>query len=155
VEGFFKLLDELQVNKEDPGKVEWSRLLLDTVQSTEGAQKLSYPYWELLVELAVSHWCWLEGSTYNPQTIISLKEAEEWDKLEYWIGIVWMLWPPEKGQTTEGGLGHITLSLFHQQSGAIQKLEQWMEQWAGANWMQIPGSFQKICKQLHNEAGQL
>jgi len=149
-EGFFKLLDCLQVNEKDTNMCKWTSLLLDAVQSTEGIQHLSHPHWELLVELILSYSFWLQERTYSPQTAMSLKEAEEWDKLECWMGVVWILWPPEKGQTTEEDLGDVTLSLFHQQPGAIQRLEQWMEQWGP-----IPESFQRICKQAHDEAAQL
>ena len=153
VEGFFNFLDDLQVNIDVVDKKGWAELLLDIVQSNEGIQYLSYPYWELLVEPTVSYWFSPERSTYSPKTVMSLKEAEEWNKLECWIGVVWMLWPLERGKTTEEDLGHITLSLFHQQPSAIQKLEQWMEQLAD-NWGQIPESFQRICKQAHGKAAQ-
>jgi len=158
MEGFVGLLNDLQVCVEDAGgNGELTNLLLDTIQSSEGVQHLSTSYWELLVELVV-FWSWaLEGNTYtftyHSSTMASLEEAEEWDKLECWMGVVWILWPPEEGKTTEEELGHTTLSLFHQQPGTIQKLEQWMEQWADG-WRQIPESFQQICKQAHNEAAQ-
>ena len=154
IEGFVGLLNDLQVHCKDiDDKVKWARLLLETIQSPEGIQHLSHLYWELLVEIVVSKPLWLKNSTYNPQTMISLKETEEWDKLVCWMGVVWILWPPEKGETREEDLGHITLSLFHQQPGAIQKLEQWMEQLGGC-WGQIPKSFQQICKQAHDEVAQ-
>ena len=154
VKGFTELLNDLQVHIEDVNdRVGWVRLLLDTVQSSEGIQNLSPPYWELLVMLAVSHSWALEDNTYSPHPMISLKEAEEWDKLECWIGVVWMSWPPEWGETTKEDLGPVTLSLFHQQPGAVQKLEKWMEQWADGQ-RQIPESFQQIYKQAHDEAAQ-
>ena len=152
VEVFFKLVDDLQAHVEESDKIEWTSLLLDIIQSTEGIQHLSLPHWELLVVIIVSYGQWLEGSTYSPQTMISLKEAEEWDKLECWIGVVWMLWPRE-GETAERDLRNTTLALFHQRPGAVQKLEQWMEQWAD-EWRRIPESFQQICKQAHDGAAQ-
>ena len=154
VEGFFKLLDDLQINVEgiDDG-YEWGRLLMDIIQSSEGVQHLPYPYWELLVELTVSEPQMLAGSTCSPETMTSLEVAGEWDKLECWMGVVWMLWSPEEGGEAEEDLGCITLSLFHKQQGAIQKLEQWMEQWADG-WRQIPESFQQICKKAHDRAAQ-
>ena len=155
VEGFVGLLNDLQICVEDiVGKEDkWTRLLLDTIQSSEGIQHISHPYWKLLVELMVSNSWWLERSIYNPQTMVSLKEAEEWDKLECWMGVVWMFWPPEKGETTEVDLEQMALSLFHHQPGAVQKLEQWMGQWTHG-WKKIPKSFQQICKQAHDEAAQ-
>ena len=75
-------------------KFEWVILLLDTLQSSEGAQQLSHWYWELLVELAISVPQWLQYEpqvTYTPQIAIPLTEVQEWDRLECWIGTVWMI----------------------------------------------------------------
>jgi len=154
VKGFVGLLDDLQVCVEDLyHRDKWIRLLLDTVQSPEGIQYLSLPYRELLVELVSSSPWTLEDSTYSPHTMTSLKEAEEWNKLECWMGIVWMAWPPEEGETTEEDLRHITLLLFHQLSGTIQTLERWIEKW-NYGYGQIPESFQRICKQAHDGSAQ-
>jgi hypothetical protein len=75
--------------------------------------------------------------------MISLEAAGEWDKLECWMAFVWIVWPPEKGKTTE----KITLSLFHQQPGVIHKLNQWMEGWSKRWSTEIPKSFQQVCNQ--------
>jgi hypothetical protein len=105
-------------------------LLLEIVQTSEGAQHLSHYYWELLVELEISLSVWPgEEIAYNPQTITFLTEAQEWSKLEYWMGIVWMVWPPGSGGITEEDLDHSMLLLCRQRLGAVQKLEQWMERW--------------------------
>jgi len=42
--------------------------------------------------------------------------------LEHWMGIVWMLWPPETGITTEADLRRVSLSLFRQRPGSVWKL---------------------------------
>ena len=150
------MLDNLQVQVEDVYHWDGSvRFLLDIIQSPEGMQHLSLPYWGLLVELVISQSGFLDRCTYSPHTTLSLKEAGEWDKLGYWIGIVWMLWPPDGGETTEEDLKQITLLLSHQQPGAIQKLEQWMKQWE-STWEEIPipRSFQQIFEQVHNETAQ-
>jgi len=151
VEGFVGLLNHLCIGIEDiDHKGDWVKLLLDTAQSPKGAQHLPHPYWEPLVELVVSYpWLLEGGSSYNPQTIVSLESGKEWDKLECWVGIVWMVWPPGCGKTTEEDLQHITLLLVHQQPSAIQKLGQWMERWSKRSSKGIPEAFQQICKQVH------
>jgi len=132
VEGFIRLLNELQVCAKDLyDEFHWTRLLLDTIQSPKKTQHLSLSYWELLVELAIHQTFWLGAQNYNPQIMISLQDAREWDKLKCWISAVWMLWPPEGGKTTGEDLEHAMVSLFHQQPGALQKLEEQMEQWSG------------------------
>ena len=131
----------------------WATLLLDAIQSSEAIQHLSLSSWELLAEFAVYLSHELGAHTYSPQFMISLWDAREWDKLNFWVSIVWMVWPPEGGKTTEEDLEHVMLSLLHQQSGALQKLEEQMEQWRGSRHQhEIPGSFKKICKQVHNKA---
>jgi len=154
VEGFVELLNNLHVCvKEMDNQANWATLLMGTIQSSKKIQNLSYPHWEFLVEFAISQPWWLEGITYVPDPMVSLENAEEWDKLRCWMGVVWMVWPPENGKTKREDLEHITLSLFHQQPSAVQKLEQWMERWRGGG-REIPQSFQQICEQEYVRAAQ-
>ena len=149
-----ELLNHLHVTVGDidlPGK--WVRFLTNILQTSEGIQLLSHWYWELLLELAISYpWLLQEVTTYNPQTMVFLTDAQEWSKLECWIGTVWMSWPPEAGRITEADLSRSTLLLFQQRPGAFQKLEQWMERCSQINDENIPESFQRICKQAREAA---
>ena len=154
VERFAEFLDHLHVAVEDmDDRRDWAKLLLDTIKSFEGTRLLSRWYWELLVELAILRAMWLRyTTTYNPQITTSLIEAQEWNKLECWIGTVWILWPPEADGITEEDLGCSTLLLFRQRPGAFQKLERWMERCSQINDEIIPESFQRICKQAREAA---
>ena len=156
MERFVGLLNHLRVAAEDiENKYDWAKLLLDIIKSFEGTQLLSRWYWELLPELAISQSGWLRyETTYNPQITTSLIEAQEWNKLECWMGTVWISWPPEADGITEEDLSSSMLLLFQQRPGAFQKLEQWMERWSQENRSEIPRSFQRICKQAW-EAAQL
>ena len=151
VERFVGLLNFLHVTVKDINhEFRWPRLLLDTIQTSEGTRRLSHSYWELLVELAISLPPYLRDElAYSSQIMRLLTEAQECNKLECWIGIVWMLWPLGAGGMTEGDLGHSVLHLFRQQPGAVQKLEQWMERWSQSDSGDIPESFKRICKQAH------
>ena len=131
VEGFIRLLNDLQVCTKDlDNEFGWARLLLDIIKTSKGIQHLPYSYWELLAELAAYLSDELGADIYSPQIIMSLQNAKEWDKLRCWVSAVWLVWPPKGGQTTEGDLKHVMLSLSHQQPGVIQKLEEQMEQWS-------------------------
>jgi len=156
IEGFIRLLNDLQVCIQDMSYMpSWIGLLMDTIQSSEKIQHLSLSYWELLVE-AITLWpSWQGVQTYNPQIMISLLDAKEWDRLKCWISVVWMAWPPEDGETTREDFEYAMLSLFHQQPGALQKLEEQMEQWS-KRWLfhEIPKSFEQICKQAHDKVAQ-
>ena len=52
----------------------------------------------------------------------SLEEEEEWDKSEYWGSSFWLR-QNEGIRTTSEDLERVTLSLFRQRPGAVQKLE--------------------------------
>jgi len=105
------------------------------------------------VEFTTLRPSWLRRDiTYNPEITTFLTEAQEWNKLACWMGTVWMMWPPEAGGITEEDLGRSILLLFHQRSGAAQKLEQWVDRWSQGCREDIPESFQRICKQAHEAA---
>jgi len=145
VEGFVQLLNNLCVSVQDmDNRFQWAKLLMNTLQSPEGIQCLSCQHWELLVELAAPLSLSLRSSySYDPQIIVSLKEAQVWDKLECWMGVVWIIWPPGTGETTEEDLEEVMELLFHWRPGALQRLNWWMEQCNEES----PESFQQICRQ--------
>ena len=158
MERFVGLLNHLRVAAEDiDHEYDWARLLLSTIKSFEGTRLLSQWYWESLVELVISRKMWLRYEiTYNPQIMVFLTEAQEWNKLECWMGTVWMSWPPEADGITEEDLSSSMLLLFRQRPGAFQKLERWMERWSQMRNESniVRESFQRICKQAQ-EATQL
>ena len=154
VEKWIELLNQLHVTFEEmPKTTVWSSLLLDVIRSPVGIQRLPDRYWELLVELVVSaSRRWGFGVPDMLKIARSLIEAEEWDKLERWIGIVWM--SPKSEEITKEGmssvsegiteedLGHSTLLLFRHRPGAAQRLEQLIERWSREWEEDIPGWIQ-------------
>ena len=145
-----ELLNHLQVGEifEDSA---WISLLMDLIRSSEGTQRLSYQYWEGLAKITFSESycpeCEVLGDTDAPKIAMSLIEAEEWDKLERWIEIAWML--SKLPSITEEDLENSTLLLFRHRSGAAQRLEQWMERWSREWKKDIPESFQRILTRAH------
>ena len=109
-ERFVELLNCLHIGIEDldhaGGCEVWSRMLLEIVQSTEEAQYLDIHSWELLAEIAPQ--AHSGKAMYNPDVTTSLVDGKEWDKLECWMVVVWMNWPPEPGKgigRCSGGAG--------------------------------------------------
>ena len=152
VEGLIELLDHLHVTAEEMDwDNKWKSLLLDVIWSSEGTQRLSHWYWELLVELAI----W-ESRLPGFKDIDALKiaksliDTQEWDKLECWIRIVWLS-SSSLGvvRVTEENLESSMLSLFCQRPGAAQELQKWMEEWSQRRGRDIPESFQRILTQAH------
>ena len=144
---FVNLLNNLQIGIEDIDlKSAWASILLETVQHTKGVQHLAIQSWELLVELA-TEWTRIsedEDPEYVSRVTDSLLRAQEWDKLECWVGAVWMTWPPEAEDAIED-LTRTMESLFRRRPSAVQKLTQLMEQW-GKEWHEeVPKPFQEIC----------
>jgi len=154
VERFTGLLDNLRVTEKDmDNQSEWGQLLLGTLQTSEDALCLSHWYWRLLVELAIPLWLWLRGEiAYNPQIITFLAEAQEWKKLECWVGIVWMVWPPGADGIAAEDLDRLMPLLFRQRPGAFRKLEKWMERWSQEAGEGTPELFQRTCKQAYETA---
>jgi hypothetical protein len=146
-EGFIELLNRLHIGVEDIDCPPiWVPIFLDAIQSPEGTRSLSIQSWRLLADLTVSHSGWSGGSVYGPQVMTSLLEAQEWEKLECWMGVVWMAWPPQTDATT-GDLERVMVSLFRQRPDAVQKLTQRMEQWSKLRHRKVPKAFKRICEQ--------
>ena len=154
VERFIGLLNHLDVTAEDMDNwYKWGELLLETIQTSEGAQHLSHWCWELLVEVAISFPQLLRDEfVYSPQITTFLVEAQEWGKLKCWMATVWMIWPPGACGITEEDLDHPMMLLFREQPDAAQKLERWMERWSKTNDEGIPNSFQQICRHAQEAA---
>ena len=147
---FVELLNCLDIDFKDQGRMgrrdAWAAILLEIIQSPDGAQHLAIQFWEFLVEIIVAG----HGSraAYNPGVALTyLVDGNEWDKLECWLGIVWMLWPPESGNVPKV-LEDTMKSLFQQQPDAVQRLTQRMEQWEEKAWGRMPETFQQTCDKL-------
>ena len=125
VEEFAALLDRLGVGVDDMGSEnDWVLLLLYVVRSPQGRRSLSYPYWELMMELAIDKpWFRNDPIDYDLEVMLSLEEEGEWDKMECWGGFVWLIRCPKTDTITED-LERLTVSLFRQRPGAVKKLEQ-------------------------------
>ena len=151
VENLVGFLNRLSVGIDNMGSgPSWKDLLLEIIKSREGRDRLSYSYWELLVEFSLRHHGKPRDLTsYDPQIIISLQDTQEWDRLACWVCFVWMEW----SLRLDGMLGDLergTTLLFRQLPGSIRKLEEWM----GRSGGDIPMAFQQICKQGRLEAEQ-
>lgn len=144
-----ELLNRLRIGVEDMDwPNEWTSILLKAIQSSEGVPRLAVHSWELLAELTTEYSRTLEDrTTYSPLVTASLLDAKEWDKLECWIGVLWMAWPSETNDMT-GDLRHAADTLFGQRPGAVQKLSRWMERWSEDTGKAIPTSFQRLREEM-------
>ena len=147
-EKFVGLLNYLRVGVEDVNVLsQWASLLLEIIQTPEGAQHLAIQSWEVLVELAISGaGIWgSEDFIYDPQVTDILLGAQEWDKLECWVGVIWVLWPPET-DNTQGDLVRAMVSLLRRRPGAAQKVAGWMIRFSGESRGDVPTSFLQVLR---------
>ena len=157
VERLIGLLDGLDICIQDMSRYyQLGQLLLDIIQSPEGIQHVSHQYWELLVEFVVSTPHVVTGE-FNPHLMTSLEDTEEWDKLECWMGFIWIMWSlgaeMDEDLETDEKLEHVTLSLFQQRPGAVQKLEQWVGR-LYYHFRQQSKSFQQMFDEVYPNAAQ-
>jgi len=148
MEEFIRLFDTLGIGLSDlPIQRDQGMLLLPLLQvvhSPEGRRSLSYQYWELIPELALSwadvrngtidggYLCYLRFPTqprpptrinYGAEVMVSLEEEQEWDRLECWMGFVWFVLRPKIDSIPEH-IERVMLSLLRQRPGVAEKLEQ-------------------------------
>ena len=151
VKNLVGLLNRLGVGIDDvDSRSSWTELLLEIIKSREGRDHLLYSYWELLVELSLPYYGDRQDLTsYDPRIMISLQDAQEWDRLACWNCFVWMEWTLHPDEVL-GDLGRGTALLFHQRPDSVRRLEEWMER----SGRDIPMVFRQICEQGHLEAEQ-
>ena len=157
VEKLIEYLNHLHVTVKEMGsKYSWLSLLRDVIRSSKEPQRLSDRYWEFLVAFGASEQLPVFENTDALKITKSLIDAEEWGKLECWIGILWMrcgirvvFFPGEDPE-----LEHPTLLLLRQRPGAAKKLKQWMKRWSRRPGVNIPESFQRILTRAHELAQQ-
>ena len=157
VERLIGLLDGLNICIQDMSRYyQLGQLLLDIIQSPEGIQHVSHQYWELLVEIVVSAPDAVTGE-FNPHLMTFLEDTEEWDKLECWMGFVWIMWSlgaeMDEDLETDEKLEHVTLSLFQQRPGAVEKLEKWVGR-LPYHERQQSKSFQQMFDEVYPNAAQ-
>ena len=118
----------------------WCAILMEIIWSTE-AQHLAIHSWKFLAELVIQ--AYLRRTTYHSDVTTSLMDAQEWDKLECWVGIVWMACSLELvGKELEDAME----ALEKERPGALRKrMERWSEERGG---LPLLKPFQQTCDKL-------
>ena len=85
-----RLLNRLKVNVDDMvDKQKWRRLLISTIRSTTGQESLSSHHWHSLDKL-ISELGLYEDFVFRDVEVMEfLEEAEDWERLEVWMSILW------------------------------------------------------------------
>ena len=59
------------------------------------------------------------------EVVRSFEESGDWENLEVWIGLVWILEPPQDRINVEEA-GQVTQMLFRNRPSALQAVHEWM-----------------------------
>ena len=125
LEEFSMLLDHLNIRLDDLiSPAARLKFFIHVIQSPEGRRTLHQRYLEMMVEIAITG-AELEDRIDGLPVMTLLEGEEEWDILEYWVGLVWVVHRPRTNRISQD-LGRVTLSLFRQRPSAVQKLERWL-----------------------------
>jgi len=116
-----RLLNHLGVGTDDMGSRRdcWGRLLVDVIRSPMGREGLSSHYWCLLWKL-VSGAQALTLRDEDMGVMGSLEDAEDWEKLEMWMLIVWSVGYYLLDTHTED-VERATLKLFLRRPSALPR----------------------------------
>lgn len=120
-----RLLNRLEVNVDDVvDHRRWVRLLVGVIRSPMGLESLSSHYWRLLDKLVLAGVVGVDFVPRDAEVMGSLEEAEDWEKLEVWMVIVW---ESAEWFRLTGGVKPATLKLFSQRPSALPRFERIFE----------------------------
>jgi hypothetical protein len=123
------LLNRLNIGIEDVVEKEvWGTPLAAMICLPTGLESLSTHYWCLLDKLAVGTDFLRSPGLRSVEVMRSLKEAEDWEKLEIWMVVVWQSLSSSTPTPMMEDIERVTLKLFSRRPSAPQKFETLYEQ---------------------------
>jgi hypothetical protein len=144
------LLNCLDIGFDDmEEKDKWVELLVGVICLPAGLESLSPHYWCLLDKLALSTDFFSIPGLQIVEVMRSLKEAEDWGKLEVWMTVVWQSLPKSTPVPTMEDVKQVTLNLLLQQPSALQRFKD-LCQW-GSLYRLHKAKLQQVCDQVQTE----
>jgi hypothetical protein len=118
------LLNHLEVDVDDiVVGYEWAWLLAEVLCSPIGLESLSSHYWCLLGKLALGEsFSYVIGSR-KMEVMGSLEEAEDWEKLEVWMVVVWQSLYSSPRTSPTKDIERVTLKLLLQRASALPRFK--------------------------------
>ena len=145
-----RLLNHLEVDVDEMEKKDiWVNLLVSAIRSPMGFESLSSHNWRLLEKLLSTksfYWHYVER---DMEVMRSLEKAEDWEKLEVWMGIVWMSLRVSGPRESMEGIEQVTLELFLRQPSALRRFENLCE--SGVIRREYKDKLEGICKRTQVE----
>jgi len=141
-----RLLNRLEADVDDVVKKEgWVNLLVGTIRLPMGFESLSSCDWRLLGKLTSTTGLLGYHLPRDMEVMRSLEEVEDWEKLEVWMVVMWMLRPVPAVETVQG-IGKATIKLFSRQPSVLQRFENLWERDA------IPTQYKVELRGIWNQA---
>lgn len=132
----------------------WTLFLWSVLRSLPGQEHMSSHYWKRIVPMAIQPGLFsLELKPSDLETMRSFEEAGDWERLEVWIGMMWILELPGDG-VHAGEVERATRTLFHNRPNALQVVEGWV---LGASededslYARHEDTFRAVCDQTREE----
>lgn len=114
------LLNRLEVGMEDVvDKNSWVGLLVYEIRSIPGLERLSPHYWQLLDQLELAGGFFWSFRPRDVEVMVSLEQAEDWEKLEVWMAVMWRSLPSDAEQELVEEINRVTLKLLLQWPSAL------------------------------------
>jgi len=122
-----RLLNCLNADLDDvEEKDNWQRLLVGVIRSLVGFEGLPPHYWTMLGELASTAVVAGEFASRDVEVMKSLEEAEDWEKLEVWMTVLWQSLPFSGSlmpESMEGEIERVTLELTSRRPSVLWTFE--------------------------------
>ena len=154
-----RLLNHLEADVDEmKEKYGWINLSVSVIRSPTGFGSLSSHNWRLLDKLTSTTRFYGYHIERDMEVMRSLEKAEDWEKLEVWMWIVWMSLPEsgprglmEDAPTRESmeDIEQVTLELSLRRPSALQRFKNLCEKYTG--WWDYDDKLQGICKQARAE----
>lgn len=125
-----RLLNGFDVDVDDvEEKYNWVNLLVGVIRSPMGFENLSSHYWRLLDKLASTTLVVGNFSSRDMEVMKLLEEAEDWEKLEAWMVVVWTFLPFLDSPAFESveGIERMTFKLVFRRPPALQRFEAYVK----------------------------
>ena len=148
VERFVGLLAHLEVGIDDitTARDNWATLILEIIASEVGREQLPFRYWELLVQLSRNFSGELRSVLCDGEIIGSLEEEEEWEKLECWLGAVWIVQYRSEDEPEVEVIIQATAALLQRIPKAAQRLKGWVADSEEGSFARVHADeFQRVC----------
>jgi hypothetical protein len=118
-----RLLNRLDVGADDmEDEYTWVRLLVDVIRLPAGLESLSSHYWRLLGELPLAM-DFETSESPDVEVMTSLEKAEDWEKLEVWMVVVWQSLPLSPPAAVMEDIERVTLELLLRRPSALLRFE--------------------------------